>query len=170
MHMHAYTHTHTHIHIHTHIHTYIYIHTHTHTQTQTRTHTHTNTHTYKYTHTHTHTHLITLLSPQNPKENYSLFSVLYIIWTATGKLSEKQTSKQANEKNVQGKRIARNNFSEIMGVVQLFGTIYLQKVHTPKKGSLVHFKKQLIYELFKFKLLHTELSHLVLVPEVKKRR
>ena len=48
---------------------------------------------------------------------------------------------------------------------RLFGTTYLKKVHTRKKsGSLV------ICGFLKFKLLHTKLSYLVLVPEVRNQR
>ena len=49
-----------------------------------------------------------------------------------------------------------------MGFIQLFGTTYLKKVHLQNFGSLVH--KQLRYGCLKFKLLHTKLSYLVLVP------
>ena len=54
-----------------------------------------------------------------------------------------------------------------MGFIQLFGTTYLKKVHTQKIVSLVH--KQLRYGFLKFKLLHTKLSYLVPVPEVRNR-
>ena len=34
--------------------------------------------------------------------------------------------------------VIKNDFSEIMGFIRLFGTTYLKKVHTQNIGSLVH--------------------------------
>ena len=61
----------------------------------------------------------------------------------------------------------KNDFSEIMGFIRLFGTTYLKKVHTQTEWL---FSALNSWGFLKFKMLHTKLSYLLLGTDPKSER